>query len=85
VAGTTAIKKDRFETDSDGDFLNSCRPKMGRVSQSIAAESPGVRGLQASGSVREVLQKPLRRMVMVCDVAITGSFGEDAHHDQETG
>jgi hypothetical protein len=23
---------------------------------------------------------------MVCDdVAITGSFGEDAHHDQETG
>jgi hypothetical protein len=33
VAGTTAIKKDRFETDSgDGDFLNFCRPKMGRVS-----------------------------------------------------
>jgi hypothetical protein len=49
VAGTTAIKKDRFETDSgDGDFLNFCRPKMGRVSQSIASESPGVRGLQAS-------------------------------------
>src|SRR4051812_35507654 len=31
-----------------------------------------------SGSVREVLQKLLRRMVMVCGgCVITGSFGED--------
>ena len=39
-----------------------------------------------AGSVRGVQQKPLRRVVMVSvDVAITGSFGEDAHHDQEAG
>jgi hypothetical protein len=31
-----------------GISLNFCRPKMGRVPQSIASESPGVRGLQAS-------------------------------------
>jgi phosphoglucomutase len=34
-------------------------------------------------SVLKVQQKPLSRMVMVRgDKAITGSFGEDAHHDQ---
>jgi hypothetical protein len=38
------------------------------------------------GSVRKVLQKPLRwRSWYAGDEAITGSFGEDAHHDQEAG
>ena len=38
------------------------------------------------GSVREVLQKPVRwRSWYAGDEAITGSFGEDAHHDQEAG
>jgi hypothetical protein len=42
-----------------------------------------VRGF--SGSVWEVLQKPLRWSWYAGDVAITGSFSEDAHHDQEAG
>src|SRR5215470_20318740 len=38
------------------------------------------------GSVRKVQQKPLRRWSWYAgDIAITGSFGEDAHHDQQEG
>jgi hypothetical protein len=45
-----------------------------------------IRSRGQSGSVREVLQKPLRRRSWYAgDEAITGSFGEDAHHDQEAG
>ena len=40
---------------------------------------------ESGGSVWEVLQKPLRWSWYAGDVAITGSFGEDAHHDQEAG
>jgi hypothetical protein len=43
----------------------------------------GVLALGFADSVLKVQQKPLSRMVMVRgDKAITGSFGEDAHHDQ---
>jgi hypothetical protein len=45
-----------------------------------------LRELDQLGSVRKVLQKPLRRWSWYAgDWAITGSFGEDAHHDQEAG
>jgi hypothetical protein len=41
-------------------------------------------GGMSPGNVREVQQKPLRRWSWYAgDVAITGSFGEDAHHDRE--
>ena len=53
-------------------------PVTGRRFDLITANLPG--------SVRKVLQKPLRRWSWYAgDWAITGSFGEDAHHDQEAG
>jgi hypothetical protein len=40
--------------------------------------------IEKAGSVGEVLQKPLRRWAWYAgDIAVTGSFGEDAHHDRQ--
>ena len=54
---------------------------LNAVTQRSFTQAPSKKRL---GSVRKVQQKPLRRWSWYAgDEAITGSFGEDAHHDQE--
>jgi hypothetical protein len=68
---------------------NRCRTCRTQGRESVSPTPERVRKAARSavkGSVREVLQKPLRwRSWYAGDAAITGSFGEDAHHDQEAG
>ena len=63
---------------------------IGRPSVTLPQRTGGSRGFAVAdltaGSVPGVLQKPLRRMVMVCGVMWQSPIlSEDAHHDQEAG